>query len=189
MVGLEPQIFSHDLNRVIQPLAENYLAFLNSADRFDPELPMVNSKAIGGTLVLWRRRHNAYVSVWPVSSSAFLPIVFQPPGSQCSVHIAVYLPTSGQESQFIEELSKLSNCIEEIADAHPDVPIYLRGDFNVRCSHTKRTDLLDHFAAQFDLLDVSLSLPTYHNFVGNGQSDSFLDKLFFSRTLPKSELL
>ena len=120
----EPQIFSHDLNRVIQPLAENYLAFLNSADRFDPELPMVKSKAIGGTLVLWRRRHDAYVSVWPVSSSAFLPIVFQPPGSQLSVHIAVYLPTSGQESQFIEELSKLSNCIEEISDAHPDVPIY-----------------------------------------------------------------
>ena len=147
------------------------------------------SKAIGGTLVLWRRRHDAYVSVWPVSSSAFLPIVFQPPGSQLSVHIAVYLPTSGQESQFIEELSKLSNCIEEISDAHPDVPIYLRVDFNVRCSHTKRTDLLDHFAAQFDLLEVSLSHPTYHHFVGNGQSDSFLDKLFFSRTLPKSELL
>ena len=45
----------------------------------------------------------------------------------------------------------------------------LRGDFNVRCSHTKRTYLLDHFPAQFDLLEVSLSHPTYHHFVGNGQ--------------------
>jgi hypothetical protein len=185
----EPQVFSHDLSRVIKPLAENYLAFLNTADRFDPELPMVKSRANGGTLVLWRRRHDPHVSVWPVSSPAFLPIIFQPPGHQLSIHIAVYLPTSGQETQFMEELSKLCNCVEELADAHPDAPIYLRGDFNVRCSHTKRIDVLAHFTAQFDLLEVPLPHPTYHHFLGNGQSDSFLDKLFFSRSLPKGELL
>ena len=110
----EPQVFSHDLTRAIKPLAEDYLAFLNTADRFDPELPMVKSRANGGTLVLWRRKHDAHVFVWPVSSSAFLPIVFQPPGLELSIHIAVYLPTSGLESQFIEELSKLCKCIEEM---------------------------------------------------------------------------
>ena len=185
----EPQIFANDLELVMRPLSGEYLACLNSADKYDPELPLFKSKAHGGTMALWKREHDPHITVFPVSSPAFLPIVFHPPGSPISIHIAVYLPTLGQESQFLDELSKLSITMDELGDAHPDAPIYLRGDFNVSHSNPKRTDLLNHFCNTYNLLQLSFPHPTYHHFVGNGQSDSSLDRIIFSRSLLRHEIL
>ena len=123
----EPQIHSCNLDQTMKYLQGSYKVALNTADKLDPELPLFKSKATGGTAVLWKSIYDAHVSVHPVESTAFLPIIFQPPGCAVSVHIAVYLPTLGQESQFLEELSKLSLAIEVLSDDHPDVPIYLRG--------------------------------------------------------------
>ena len=109
----EPQIHSCNLDLAARPLSGTYLYSLNSADKYDPELPLVRSKAYGGTMVLWKIQHDPFITVHPVSSTAFLPILFHPPGSTMSIHIAVYLPTLGKEIEFVEELSKLSVTIDE----------------------------------------------------------------------------
>ena len=47
----EPQIFATDIDLVLTHLRGEYSWFLNSEDKHDPELPMVKSRAHGGTLV------------------------------------------------------------------------------------------------------------------------------------------
>ena len=183
----EPNVFACNIDLVMKPLADTYKFALNTADKYDPELPLIKSKAHGGTMVMWRNEYDAHVSLFPVLSSAFLPIIFDPPGSLLSIHIAVYLPTLGQEIQFLEDLSKLSIVIEELNEVHPEAPIYLRGDFNVSHSNKKRTELLEQFCLQYELLQALPPKPTYHHFTGDGQSDSFLDRLLFSKTVAHQE--
>ena len=124
-----------------------------------------------------------------MQSTAFLPILFQPPGCALTIHIAVYLPTLGQESQFLDELAKLSLVMDELSDEHPDAPVYLRGDFNVNQSNPKRNQLLRHFCSEHHLAEVPIPEPTYHHFLGGGKSDSFLDRLLFPRSASYFEIL
>jgi hypothetical protein len=138
---------------------------------------------------MWKCQYDPYITLHQVQSTAFLPVLFHPPGSALSVHIAVYLPTLGKESEFLDELSKLSIVIDEISDANPAATFYLRGDFNVSQTNTKRTLLLDQFSTQHNLTQVIIPKPTYHHFVGNGKSDSFLDKILFSSSALKPETL
>ena len=67
-------------------------------------------------MLLWKRCHDPYVVTYPVSTPAFLPIIFHPPGSPLTIHISIYLPTLGLESQFVEELSQLSMVIAELSE-------------------------------------------------------------------------
>ena len=96
-------------------LQGEYCFALNSHDKYDPELPLVKTKANGGTMVLWKVCHDPYISVHPVSSPSILPIIFNPPQSLLSIHVAVYLPTHGQDRR-IEELSSLEVCLQELND-------------------------------------------------------------------------
>ena len=185
----EPQIYSNDLELAMKPIQGEYLCSLNSADKFDPELPLIKSKAHGGTLALWKVEHDPFVSVHPVSSTAFLPIIFDPPYSLLSIHIGIYLPTLGKESSFFEELSLLSSCIDELNEKYTNAPVYLRGDFNVSNKHIKRTDILKFFCSEHKLSQVSILHETYHHFMGNGASDSHLDKILFSTSLASPETL
>ena len=183
----EPQIFSSDIGLVMKPLASTYSVSLNSADKYDPELPLMKSKANGGTLILWKKKFDPHISVWPVSSSAFLPIVFQPPGSLPSVHVAIYLPTAGQDATFLKELSDLTVTLDEIAEKYPESPIFLRGDFNASHANIKRTNLLNLLCDQYSLFDVPILHPTYHHFVG--ESQSFLDRILCSSSLSQHEAI
>ena len=171
------------------PLSGDYKACLNSSDRYDPELPLFKSKAHGGTLILWKTQWDPYITTSHLTTTSFLPIVFQPPGIHPTIHIAVYLPTAGQDSLFIDELAKLNIAVEELANTHPEAPIYLRGDFNASFSNARRSDLLRHFASSHGLIEVPIPSPTYHHFTGNGLHDSYLDRLFFSETVVHAEVL
>ena len=185
----EPQIFAHDVDLVMKYLCGEYCYSLNSADNYDQELPFTKSRAHGGTMVLWKSCHDPYISPYPVSTSSFLPILFHPPRSPLSIHISVYLPTLGQESQFMEEMSNLSCTIDELRERHPNAPIFLRGDFNVNSKVKSRNNLLDYFTDEQNLSMLQISHPTYHHFLGEGASDSFLDKIMFPKSLPHSDVL
>ena len=185
----EPMIFQHDIDLVMMPLRGEYNFSVNSADKFDPELPLVRSRAHGGTMALWKLCHDPFITIHPVSSCSILPIIFSPPGSPTSIHVSVYLPTHGQEAAFLDELSNLSLCLHHLQQLHPESPIYLRGDFNVSDRHPRRTALLNHLSNDFHLLQTPLHHNTYHHFLGEGKSDSNLDKLLFSDSLQFPEIL
>ena len=185
----EPQIFAHDLDLVMTYLRGEYSCSLNSPDKYDLELPLTSCRAHGGTLVLWKTCHDPFISIPPPTSSSFLPVLFQPPGNPLSIHICVYLPTLGKESQFLDELAELSRRIDELTILHPESPIFLRGDFNVNDKIKSRNDLLDYFKDDQRLTEITISHPTYHHFKGNGSSDSHLDRIMFSNNLPHTEQL
>ena len=185
----EPQIFGNDVDSQMKYLSGDYCFSLNSEDNYDPDLPLTKSRAHGGTMILWKNHLDSFVTIYPPTSSSFLPILFHPPGCPLSVHICIYLPTLGQESQFVEEIAKLTITLEELIDKYPKAPVYLRGDFNVSKKNLKRKSLLSHLTNQHNLLEMPLYHNTYHYFVGNGSSDSSLDKFFFSKYLKHPEVL
>ena len=102
----EPQIYQSDISPCISSLGNEYCFYLNSDDLYDMDLPLVKSQARGGTLALWRKWLDPYVNIHPVKTSSFLPLVLQLPGTKTSVHIGLYLPTSGKEEEFVSEACK-----------------------------------------------------------------------------------
>ena len=140
-------------------------------------------------MVMWRHEHDPFVTAVSVDCPAFQPIVFHPPNHIPSVHVAVYLPTQGQENEFMSCISKLSLCLEEIQEKYPGAEIFLRGDFNVNENNTRRNKLLDHFCQEHLLKIVPNNHRTYHHFIGQGKSDSFLDKLLHSSEKSVPEII
>ena len=183
----EPQAFSFDLKRHLDLLGDSYCAELNSDDKYDEELPLFRNKSYGGTMIIWKKELDKHISVYPVSSPSFLPVIFSPPGSPVSVHIALYLPTSGQEAKFVEEISQLRCVIEEIQEKYPECLIYLRGDCNVNIKNKDRNTIFTHFCNNLHLKNVPLHHKTYHHFVGEGLFDSNVDVILHSKNSPEPE--
>ena len=95
-----------------------------------------------------------------VKTPSFLPIVFSPPSLPPTVHVAVFLPTLGKESEFLDQLSALDICIDDLRELYGDVGIYHRGDFNVRHFNIPRTSLLNQLCASHNLAQVIINHPT-----------------------------
>ena len=148
---------------------------------------MVKNHSVGGTLVLWQRDIDPYIMVYPVRTSSFTPIVFRPPGYQPSVHVALYLPTHGRDSEFVTELASLKICLEELIELNPEAPVYLRGDANVNDKNTTRVALLQQFLGEFHLHKVHIQHKTYHHFVREGQFDSNVDVIIHSSSITVPE--
>ena len=184
----EPQCFECDVLEAMAYIAGEYSHHLNSEDKFNPVLPTQKSKAKCGTMVLWKHKFDPYVFVYPTESSSFLPIIFSPPSCTPSIQIAVYMPTAGQENKFIEELSKLSSLISDLKSMYPSHLIFLRGDFNVGTNNISRINLFKSFKMSLSLTEVDLYHPTYHHFLGDGASDSYLDKILFSNNVLRPEV-
>ena len=164
----------------MKPFLGEYESSLSSDDNFDLELPFLKSKASGGTMVMWKKILDPHITNLPLISSSFLPILFHPPDAPLTIHIAVYLPTSGKETEFVNELAKLSIAVDDLGKAYPKAAKFIRGDFNVNNKNPKRSQALDLFCFQHKLQEVHIPKPTYHHFTGEGKSDSFLDRVFFS---------
>ena len=176
----EPQVYQTDISVYTTGLQHEYCYQLNSDDLFDPDLPQVKSRAIGGTLAMWRKWLDPHIAIHPTQSSAFLPLVLQLPDTRTSVHIAVYLPTHGKDAEFISELANLKNCIDEVLAVHDDPLIFIRGDGNCNPKNLTRFQVLNHFIRQYSLSQVVILHPTYHHFVGNGQYDSNIDVILYT---------
>ena len=152
-----------------------YCYFLNSEDLHDQESAMMRSTTPGGTMVLWRKDLDPHVSVYPVQTASFTPLVLRLPGHTVSVHIALYLPTHGRDSSFLSELASLQICVEELKDLYPGCIIFIRGDSNVSSKNLSRVSVLEQFQRDFSLKRVHIPHRTYHHFVGDGKFDSDID--------------
>ena len=170
-------------------LEGDYTFSLNSKDMHDNTLPLISSKANGGTMVLWKLQLDPFITIHPVPNSSFLPLVFQPPNLKPSIHISIYLPTSGQENEFLLALTELSLTLHHLHQKYPDFPCFLRGDFNVSKRNAKSMELLEAFKYDEDLIEIDIQHPTYHHFLGSGASDSHLDKILVSKNALKADIL
>ena len=137
----EVQMFSLDSQLVLPFFQGEYCFHLNSQDTHDPGLGLTQNRAQGGTMVLWRRSLNKFITILATNTSSFLPVLFQPPGHTPSVHIAIYLPTSGRETEFSHELTELRVFLQDLIEAHPNYLIYIRGDSNVNPNNITRKNM------------------------------------------------
>ena len=144
----EPHLFQCDLDRATAPLNSCYSSSLNSDDLYNQELPLLTSRAFGGTLSLWKRCLDPFVKILNVNTASFLPLLLNVPGYLPSAHFNIYLPTAGLNSEYVSALSCLENAIEEILDEYGDIPIYIRGDANAAIPprpNNTREKLLQYF--------------------------------------------
>ena len=185
----EPNLFSHDLGPLMKHLGDEYSWYLNSEDKFDNEAPFCKNKTFGGTMVLWKQSLDSHISVPTQISTSFLPIIYSPPGSPPSIHCAVYLPTSGQETQFVEQLLELKALIEDLKDKYPEAIVFIRGDSNVNMNNKCRTKVFEHFSSELDLIKIPIDHKTYHHFVGEGLFDSNIDVILQSSKAKYKETL
>ena len=65
---------------------------------------------------MWQTKLEPYIKVLHTDSTSLLPILLSIPGVTISVHIAIYLPTSGKEAEFVTALAALEVCIEQIKE-------------------------------------------------------------------------
>ena len=79
-------------------------------------------------MILWKTSLTPYVELLSSPSAAFLPLLLKLPDKIPSVHIALYLPTSGKDPEFVTALSLLDLFLEDILGCHSHWPLYLRGD-------------------------------------------------------------
>ena len=126
----EVWLFQADVPIVMKGLSDEFCWSLNSEDLFVPDLSLRKSRAHGGTMILWRKRHDPFVKPLETTSSHFNVVLFKPPMNTQSIHVCIYLPTAGLDQEFLEELSALENTIEELKENYPGTPIYVRGDAN-----------------------------------------------------------
>ena len=150
---------------------------------------MMRNKAIGGTMILWKRSLDKYISVHPSSSTSFLPVILRPPGSPVTIHIAIYLPTSGKEIEFFEQIVLLGNCLEEMNNLYGDCLKYIRGDANVNTNNHTRCKIFNSFLAKYKLVQTYIKHKTYHHFLGGGAFDSNIDIIAHSEDAPYYEAI
>ena len=76
-----------------------------------PDLPLDTRKAFGGTMVMWRSNLGPYIKLIPTTTTAVLPVIVSLSGFAVTAHVAIYLPTSGKESEFVSALASLEACL------------------------------------------------------------------------------
>ena len=172
----EPQVFNCDMDLLASPFRGQYSFLLNSEETSNPELALDSPRAHGGTLVMWKTELDPYVVPLPTTSPSFLPILLKIPGYVPSIHISLYLPTSGRDPDFVSALSQLDNFIEEVSSSH-HCPIYIRGDANCNPRNLPRSSLLKHFCSKYKFLSIDFAHPSHHHFTGQGLHDAQLDVL------------
>ena len=178
----ETLLFQFEAKAATDLLHGDYNYVLSSDDSADPELPFMKSKSYGGTMILWKRSLCEFISVLSTPSPSFAAITFRPPSSPPSVQVSLYLPTSGKETEFIEEVSKLRIFLEDLVIKDPDLLIFIRGDSNVNTNHATRLKIFDDFKSSLNLLSLPIGHKTYHHFLGHGLYDSDIDVVLYSKT-------
>ena len=83
-----------------------YKYYLNSEDLKDDNLPLQRNRCKGGTLVMWKKGLDPYLKVCPPDTTSYLPNVLEIPGVETMIHVCLYLPTAGKESDFLSDLAK-----------------------------------------------------------------------------------
>ena len=113
--------------------------------------------------------------------------IFSPPGSPVTVHIALYLPTAGRDIDYVDQITKLDNCIADLKAKHEDCVVFIRGDGNTNANNKERKKILEYFLSRNQLIKVPIDHCTYHHFLGGGAFDSNIDVILHSKELPSPE--
>ena len=130
-------------------------------------------------MLVWSLSIDPYLTMLPTTTSAILPCQLKLPGLVTSYHFCIYLPTAGQNEEFVSTLATLSDMISDIHEnSDGQSPVFVRGDANASSKNAPRTALMKHFLGKHGLHRVPIPHNTYHHFTGGGAFDSDLDIIY-----------
>ena len=176
----EPWLHLADAPLALKLFLQQYSYFLNSEDRHDILLSLAKSRAHGGTLAIWKKDLDPYITVLEPSSSRVLALVLDKPGYQVSIHISLYLSTYGKDADFMKDLSHLQETIDMAVEKYPGSLVFVKGDANASFSprtKNKRDQLFNYFVTENKLDSIDIGHKSHHHFTNNGLSDSNIDVL------------
>ena len=108
----EPWLHLPDAQISTDQISNLFNFFLYSEDRHDELLSLHKARAHGGTMTLWRKELDPYVSIHEPTSSRILALVLDKPGYQVSIHFNIYLSTAGNDAVYMKDLNILENTIK-----------------------------------------------------------------------------
>ena len=71
-------------------------------------------------MMLWLKELDPFVEVIKTKSTALLPVLFKMPGLKITLHVTLYMPTHGKDSEFVSDLAELRNCLDEFISSFSD---------------------------------------------------------------------
>ena len=117
-----------------------------------------------------------YILKVPIISERFCGVSYSDKQSHILAY-TVYLPTSGQDDEFLEIISKLSFDISDNICAKSSILIGLDSNQSEK-STRRRTEAMERFREQFSLKTILLGdRPTFHH--NNGTSVSQIDHILY----------
>ena len=157
---------------------EDYNFLTTSADMFTPieDLILQSGPVWHGTAIGWNKSLEKSIEKLPTISERFCGVKYVEKHSDTNIiAYTAYLPTSGQDEEFLEVLSQLNSDI--VLHNTNDSVIIIGTDSNVSIKSSKRRyEAMQHFLEYFSLKTILMSEnPTFHH--NNQTSESQVDHI------------
>ena len=170
----------HEANSKLCKDFLDYNFLSTSSDIFTPaEDKMLESGPTWhGTALGWAKQSDKFISKVPIISERFCGVKYSDQITHTYIlAYTAYLPTSGQDDEFLEVLSQLSFDIKNNCDENCSILIGLDSNQSDK-STRRRTDAMSKFSAQFSFKNVLISdKPTFHH--NNQTSVSQIDQILY----------
>ena len=162
---------------------KDYDFITTSADMFEhtDDLVLKPGPVWHGTALGWKKSLDKCITKLPVICERFCSVKYVDPVSKTTVILySTYLPTSGQDDEFLESLTLLNiDLSNHITDAE-NPAVVIGADTNVSSKSTRRRyTAMQKFFNTYSLKTILTDLePTFHH--NNQSSESQIDHIFFS---------
>ena len=168
----------HDVDTHLDGDFPGYRFLSTASDMFTPaeDLMMTPGTAWQGTTIGWSAEIDKNVTKLPIISDRFCG-VFYADGELSFLSYSAYLPTSGQDEDFLEVLDQLRSDVTQ--HKLDNSTIIIGADTNQSAKSSKRrTEAMDRFRKEFSLDSILVSNePTFHH--NNQTSVSQIDTILF----------
>ena len=123
-----------------------------------------------------------WVSLIDTPFSSISATLFQYQNFKASTQIVTYLPTSGLDTEYYDELSSVDILIDENVLKDEDVVIFVPGDSYTNGNNRARISLLEDVVLWKDLVFLQIDLLCSHQIQGQGTQDSDIDFVLHPRS-------
>ena len=158
----------------------SYDFLTSSSDTFTPpeDIILNTGPTWHGTALGWHSSVNSFVTKLPIVSTRFCGVKLNHNHLDI-LSYSVYLPTAGQDDDFLEEISILSNDLTQYSTLNTIIIIGMDSNFSLK-STNRRQNSFKTFVNQFSLETIlSGDTPTFHH--NNGTSESQIDHIMTNK--------
>ena len=172
-------------SKILSEDFDDYSFHTSSSDYFTPpeDLILQTGPTWHGTALGWKKTLEKFVNKLPVISERFCGVKYEDTDSKVNIlAYTVYLPTSGQDDEFLEILSILSS---DIAQHNTNDSVVIIGtDSNVSIkSSRRRCNAMKQFLQSFSLATILKDdKPTFHH--NNNQNHKLIIFILLFLTIP-----